>query len=49
VDRIADARVLLAHNSSNALSGEPRGQKQPAGTAAHNEDVYQLMHATRAL
>jgi hypothetical protein len=49
VDRVADARVLLADNSSNAPASEPCGHEQATRTAAHNEDVYRLKHSTGAL
>jgi len=41
--------VLLTNNGPNALAGELCGHEQAARTAAHNEDVYRLMHSTAAL
>jgi hypothetical protein len=49
MDRIADLRVFLADNGSNAPAGEPCGHEQAARAAAHNEDVYRLKHSTGAL
>jgi hypothetical protein len=49
VDRVADARVLLADNRSNAPAGKPCGHEQAARAAAHNEDVYRIKHSTGAL
>ena len=49
MDRVTDARVLLTNNGPNAPAGELCGHEQAARTAAHNEDVYRLMHSTAAL
>ena len=49
MDRIADPRVFLADNGSNAPAGEPCGHEQAARASAHNQDVYRIKHSTGAL